>query len=383
MLGHMTETAQKRHQWNCATVWPPSAQALEALSAGFSDGWSEIHGMSTESRSASHLREVARGTVATTLGTSPDNVIFTTSYGHALGAAMKSVSLARSRRHQRVIHSAIEHSSVHHMGMELTTLGMEVDVVPVDESGHVSRDALQELLTSDQVASLVVQWTNAEIGTVQRLENIHTMASQADVPLVVDATAAIGYLTPPEHWDVLVANAAAFGGPQTCSIVAKRTHVRLDGRPGAAIDELESVPECVATAVALREASEHRHLWAGQARNVTAALRETLPRCVEDVDVIANEDTSAPHIMTISALYCDGESLVRALDHHGFNVGSGSACSSSRLQPSHVLAACHQLTHGNIRVGIAPGHAVDTDDTVHRFSEAYRHAVTTTREALS
>lgn len=383
MLGRMTDTVRERHQWNCATVWPPSEQALAALSAGYADGWSEIHGMSTESRSASHLREVARGTVAKTIGTSTDNVIFATCYGQALSSAVKSVSLARSRHRGRVIHSAIEHSSVHHMGMELTTLGMEVDVIPVDRAGHVALDRLRALLSSDDVASCVVQWVNAEIGTTQRLQDIHALTSAADVPLIVDATAGLGYLPPPKHWDVLVANGAAFGGPQTCTIVAKRTHVRLDSRPGAALEQLESVPECVATAVALREASEQRDAWAEQAQNVTTALRETLPRLVEDVDIVANEETNAPHILTISALYCDGESLVRALDQHGFNVGSGSACSSSRLQPSHVLAACDQLTHGNIRVGIAPGHAVDTEDTVRRFSEAYRHAVTTIREALS
>jgi cysteine desulfurase len=62
-----------------------------------------------------------------------------------------------------------------------------------------------------------------------------------------------------------------------------------------------------------------------------------------------------PHVLTFSCLYADGEALVGELDRLGFAVGSGSACTSSTLEPSHVLAAMGALTHGNVRIALPAG----------------------------
>ncbi len=59
-----------------------------------------------------------------------------------------------------------------------------------------------------------------------------------------------------------------------------------------------------------------------------------------------------PHVVTFSRLYVDGESLVTELDRRGFAVSSGSACTASTLEPSHVLAAMGAQTHGNVRVSL-------------------------------
>ena len=74
---------------------------------------------------------------------------------------------------------------------------------------------------------------------------------------------------------------------------------------------------------------------------------------IPDVEVVGDPDDRLPHVLTFSCLYVDGEALVTALDAEGFAVSSGSACTSSTLRPSHVLAAMGVLTHGNVRVSLA------------------------------
>jgi cysteine desulfurase len=59
-----------------------------------------------------------------------------------------------------------------------------------------------------------------------------------------------------------------------------------------------------------------------------------------------------PHVLAFSCLYVDGETLVTELDRLGFAAGSGSACTASSLEPSHVLSAMGALTHGNVRVSV-------------------------------
>ncbi len=68
--------------------------------------------------------------------------------------------------------------------------------------------------------------------------------------------------------------------------------------------------------------------------------------------------------MTFSCLYVDGEALVDELNRRGFGVASGSACTASTLEPSHVLAAMGALTHGNVRVSLTRD---TTEADVERF----------------
>jgi cysteine desulfurase len=83
------------------------------------------------------------------------------------------------------------------------------------------------------------------------------------------------------------------------------------------------------------------------------------------VEVVGDPDDRLPHVLTFSCLYVDGEALVTALDAEGFAVSSGSACTSSTLRPSHVLAAMGVLTHGNLRVSLS---RTSTHAEVDRFA---------------
>ncbi len=73
---------------------------------------------------------------------------------------------------------------------------------------------------------------------------------------------------------------------------------------------------------------------------------------IEDTEVFLAPDNRLPHVLAFSCLYVDGEALVTELDRLGFAVASGSACTASTLEPSHVLAAMGALTHGNVRVSL-------------------------------
>ena len=107
---------------------------------------------------------------------------------------------------------------------------------------------------------------------------------------------------------------------------------------------------------------------AEQAWAITARLRSAASQLV-DVDVAGDGTQRLPHIVAFSALFADGETLVHELDRLGLAVASGSACTSSTLRPSHVLAAMGVLTHGNVRVtlpiaAVAPSRGADVDRLV-------------------
>ncbi|MFD0891046.1 aminotransferase class V-fold PLP-dependent enzyme, partial [Streptosporangium algeriense] len=106
-------------------------------------------------------------------------------------------------------------------------------------------------------------------------------------------------------------------------------------------------------------------------------IRTEVPRLVPDVEVIGDPVSRAPHIITFSCLYVEGEALLTELDKAGFAVSSGSSCTASTLRPSHVLEAMGVLTHGNVRVSLPQG-ASATD--VDRFLAVLPDAVRRIRE---
>ena len=139
-----------------------------------------------------------------------------------------------------------------------------------------------------------------------------------------------------------------------------------------------SIPAALAAAVSLQAVTADREQQDKHRRALTAQIRAAAAR-IADTEVVGDPDQRLPHIVTFSCLYVDGEAIVDELDRAGFAVGSGSACTASTLEPSHVLAAMGVLTHGNIRIGLPAG--VDAMD-VRAFCEVLPGAVHRVRGLL-
>ncbi|WP_183099023.1 aminotransferase class V-fold PLP-dependent enzyme, partial [Nocardioides pelophilus] len=112
------------------------------------------------------------------------------------------------------------------------------------------------------------------------------------------------------------------------------------------------------------------------------ALVDRIRACagaLPDTEVVGDPVDRLPHLVTFSCLYVSGDELVSGLDRRGFGVASGSACTASTLEPSHVLAAMGALTHGNVRVSLRR----DTgEDEVEEFCTALTDVVTGIRAGI-
>jgi len=106
--------------------------------------------------------------------------------------------------------------------------------------------------------------------------------------------------------------------------------------------------------------------------NLSKELRVRIATSVQDCDIAGELDSSLSSITSFSFLYCHGEELLRELSIRGFNLDSGSACTSDDLAPSHVLAAMGILTHGNIRVTI---HRGTTSEEIYALGSAIIESV--------
>jgi cysteine desulfurase len=182
---------------------------------------------------------------------------------------------------------------------------------------------------------------------------------RAGVPLLVDAAPSVGRAAVPGGWSVLTASAPTWGGPTGVGLLAVRTGTRwrsalpADEREGGRVPGAPSIPLVVAAAVGLQAADGERAAEDARLRPLVERIRTRMAETVPDVEVVGDAVDRLPHLVTFSCLYVGGEALVGALDRHGFAVSSGSSCTASTLDPSHVLTAMGVLTHGNVRLSLS------------------------------
>jgi len=345
---------------------PLTNRVTDALRAGFADGWADPNRLHSEARRAQSLVDGAREAIADVLGAQTELVHFTPSVNLAFERVVTGVYAARRGR-DRIVASGIERDAALDAA-EFASPGT-VDSCGVDALGHLDVAAFDSLVSNPATALALVQHANHEVGTVQRLDAIAESTSRTGTPLVVDATASIGHIDPPQQWDALVANPADWGGPAGIGIVALKPQTRWlpawpEGDPWAPGGI--SVPLALASAVALQERLEQQQQTAIRLSSYIDEIRAVLS-LLEGVSVIGDPVERLPHVLTAAFMYLDGEPLVTRLDRAGISVGSGSACGKASFEPSRVLAVMGALTHGNLRIGLHPG---VTRDDVTRFLTA-------------
>ncbi|NMM23868.1 MAG: aminotransferase class V-fold PLP-dependent enzyme [Phycicoccus sp.] len=367
----------------------PAARAT--LMAALDAGWADPRRLYTEARRARALLDQARELLADGLGVRPPEVSFLPGGPAALRAGLEGLMYAGRRRGARMVATAVEHSAIlttgryHAAQADNPLLFAEVGV---DRVGRLDLPAFEDAISIPGTVLAAVQSANGEIGTRQPLEQAHELCRTHGIPLLVDAIASLGRDPTPVNFDVMAGDARSWGGPAGLGVlvVPERTRWRRPG-PASDVEQGRTDVEPV-VAVALAAAEAWRQTWANRvdeaARSsaIIARLRAAAAD-LHDVDVVGDADDRLPHVLTFSLLYVDGEALVIELDRRGFAVGSGSACTSSTLEPSHVLAAIGALTHGNVRITLPLNAIAPTlDADVDRFITELPDAVAVVRAQL-
>lgn len=332
---------------------PLHPAAREALLAAADAGYADPLRLHTPAGNARLILDNARAVVAECLGVRPDEVTFTSSGTQAVHLGLLGLLRGRQRVSTRVVHSAVEHSAVFGAArwwQEYAGGGSEV--LPVDRFGRVDPAAVPAAVEAG-AGAVAVQLANPEVGTLQPIREIAD--ATGDVPLFVDACAAGARVDLPEGWAAAALSAHKWGGPAGVGVLLVRKGSRwrppfpTDDRIDPRVSGFENVPAALAAAAALqarvaeRDELDRRHVA------LAARLREALAN-IPDVEVHGHPEHRLPHLVSFSCLYVDGEALVTELDKRGLSVASGSACTASALEPSHVLVAMGALTHGNARV---------------------------------
>lgn len=313
------------------------------LSRAHPFGYADPRRLHSEGRQARTLLDNARAALAQGLGVRAEEVVLTSSGTVAVHLGL----LGLMEYADGLVAGAADHSAVLETGRWLAGKGKGFRTVPVDRLGRCDPADLRG------EPGEVVAWapTNHEVGTRQEPPGNHSG------PVFLDARASGGRLPLPDRWDVAALSAHQWGGPPGIGVLLVRNGARwrnpwpADDRADDRAAGFENIPAALAAGAALQALVQERDELNARHRQLIDRLREQVSR-LPDIDLHGDPDRRAPHLLAFSCLLVNGEALVTELDRRGFAVTSGSACTASALEPSHVLVAMGALTHGNIRVSL-------------------------------
>ena len=339
----------------------PKAEA--ALLAAFDAGWADPRKLSSSSSKANHMRQEALESIAHQLSLRSDEIeiLGEPLLGHYLSIA----GLATSPK-TKIFYPATSRSEVIATARSFDPVELRVDI-----RGNL--DIAQNL----QPGVLALQIANGETGIITATDEVVNLFS--DCLIACDATTTADASLLPSRWDSAIFDSGSWAGPSGIGILAIRnSKVWKNPLPHIAISRVPqsySLPLLLSSVVALEawksDLSEDMRL-----RDLSAQLRLRIASSVSDCDIAGDLDSSLANITSFSFLYCHGEELLRELSIRGFDLDSGSACTSDDLAPSHVLAAMGILTHGNIRVTI---HRGTTSDEIEDLGTAIIESVSQMR----
>ena len=201
---------------DAASGAPLHPVAREALAAALDEGWADPDRLYGAGRRAHLLLDAARASLAASLQVRPEEISFAANGTQALHAAV--LGTLAGNRGDTFVHSAVEHSAVLHAAEAHVAAGGRAVSVGVNALGRVDVAAFEGACAEPGVAAAALQVANHEVGTAQPPVSV-------PVPLVVDATQAVGHIPVPAGWSVLAADARTWGGP-TVGVLVVRTGTR-------------------------------------------------------------------------------------------------------------------------------------------------------------
>jgi len=318
---------------------------------------SSLHSFGRESRTAI---ESAREKVAKAISAKPEEIIFTSGGTESNNMVLKGVAFALQDKGKHIITIPIEHHAVLEPLHFLEKLGFEITYLPVDKYGLVDPDDLKKAIRKDTIL-ISIMHANNEIGTIEPIKELTQIAKERDVYFHTDAVQTVGHIPVNVNdlgVDFLSISAHKFYGPKGIGALYIRKGTKVypllhggeqEGRRRAGTENLAGI---VGMGKAIELAVSEIDIEMNRLIELRDFFISEVERRIPDAYLNGHREKRLPNNINFSFAYVEGEALLLNLDMEGIGVSTGSACSSSSLEPSHVLSAIGvpvELVHGSLR----------------------------------
>jgi len=350
----------KRIYLDYAATTPTAPEVVEAMLPYFTDRFgnpSSIHSFGQEGKAAI---EEAREKIANLIGAKQEEIIFTSGGTESNNSALKGVAYANQHKGNHIITTPLEHHAIIEPCNFLEKSGFKVTYLPVDKDGLLNPEEVKKAITTKTIL-ISAMHANNEIGTIEPIAEIGRIARERDIYFHTDAVQTFGHL--PINVDELNVNLLSISAHKLCgpkgmgALYVKKGTRMVSFMHGGEQERrrrasTENVPAIVGFGKAVEIAEEKME---EEAKELTILRDKLIKGIFEKIDHVClngHPTKRLPNNINVSIEFVEGESMLLNLDMEGIAASTGSACSSSSLEPSHVLLSLGlspELAHGSLR----------------------------------
>jgi len=351
----------KRLYLDYAATTPTHPKVVEVMLPYFTETFgnpSSIYACGQETKAAV---EEARVKVADLIGARDEEIVFTSGGTEADNLALMGVAFANETKGNHIITSAIEHHAVIETCQFLESREFKVTYLPVDKYGMVDPDHVRQTITTKTIL-ISIMHANNEVGTIEPITEIGRIAREAGVYCHTDAVQTVGHIPVDVNElqvDLLSMSAHKLYGPKGVGALYIRKGTRLTPLMHGGDQErkrrasTENVPGIVGFGTAAKLAQQEMSQEVPRLTNLRDQLIEGLLGRIDHAQLNGHPVKRLPNNVNVSFEFIEGESIVLNLDLENICAATGSACSSSSLEPSYVLLAMGlspEQAHGSLRL---------------------------------
>ncbi|MDO8489689.1 MAG: cysteine desulfurase NifS [Candidatus Omnitrophota bacterium] len=344
-----------------AATTPVDPQVQAAMEPYFFEKFGNASSLHAYGQEAKKGLEDSRQALADSINAKPEEIVFTSGGTEADNFALLGAAYALEKKGNHIITSAIEHHAISEPAKFLEKKGFKVTCLGVDKDGLVSCDDLKKAIT-DKTILVSIMHANNEIGTIQPIAQLAKIAKEKEIYFHTDAVQTFGHIpinVNELNVDLLSLSAHKFYGPKGVGALYIRKGTRLEtfmrggdqerGRR-ASTHNVAGIVGCAQAIVFCQQKMESEIKFQSGLRD---KLIKEIPLRIPEVRLNGHPTMRLPNNVNFSIKYIEGESMLLSLDMLGIACSTGSACTSSSLEPSHVLLAIglnHETAHGSLRI---------------------------------
>lgn len=367
---------------------PVDPEVFEAMKPYFVESFGNASTLYSLGREGKSAMEKAREEVASLIGADPKEIIFTSGGTESDNIAIKGTAYKFKAKGNHIITSAIEHPAVNETCRYLEKNGFEVTYLPVYNEGIVKVSDLEDAVT-DKTILITIMHANNEIGTIQPIAEIAKIAREKGIYFHTDAVQTVGKIpvnVKELDVDMLSLSSHKLYGPKGIGALYIKKGVRIEPimhggghergiRPGT-----ENVPGIVGLGKACSIAEENLEYNSKKVTKLRDMLIDNVLEKVEESYLNGHRTKRLPNNANFRFTGIEGESLILTLDTKGISASTGSACSSTKLEPSYVLMAIglkEVEAHGSLRISLGKE---NTEEEIDYTVQAINEVVSKLRE---
>jgi len=351
----------KRIYLDHAATTPVHAKVAKVMAHYFSRDFGNPSTLYSYGREAKGALEEARAKVAQLIGAKqPEEIVFTSGGTEADNFALCGIAWANQKKGDHIITTSVEHHAVINVCKFLEKRGFKVTYLPVDKDGLVDPMEVKRAITEGTILVSVMH-ANNEIGTVEPIEEIAEIVKEKGIYFHTDAVQTVGHLpinVDKLKVDLLAMSAHKLYGPKGVGALYIRRGTKIvpflygGEQENKRRASTENVPGIVGFGEACSLAQKDMAKEEKSQVYLRNKLIEGILKKIEQSRLNGHPEKRLPGNVNVSVEGVEGESMLLQLDLAGVCASSGSACTSSILEPSHVLTAIGispEVAHSSLR----------------------------------